>query len=368
MDCLFIPPLGGAALGSDCPVHWQMSSGEGRSLSLAECAAQLQGRPVALVLPMEMASAFVVSLPTQKARLMRQALTYTVEEMLAEDVELFHLALGAQLPDGRFPVVAIRRDRLAGWLEELEDLGIKVAAIHMDADLLPRDGEQLLVIGGRALLGGACETRLAFPVGHWSSLGTMCKPETQPRQEDEPYRSLSAGLAGAVDLAQGEFAPRRENRAWAVWRPFMALAGFAVLAFLAFNMTQAWLLERSGDAYAKSSEALYRELFPEDKRIVNLKAQFAEHLSQGNGTQGGFIALLDQASSAIGEAHSSLTVSNVDYSQTRGDLALQVRAKDFAELEKLRLRLVKAGLSVQLGSASREEGGVTARVVLGGGA
>ena len=163
MDCLFIPPSGGAVLGPACQVHWQEASGEGRSLPLAECAALLQGRPVALVLPMEAASAFVVGLPTQKARLMHQALPYAVEEMLAEDVELFHLALGAQLADGRYPVLVLRRAQLAAWLEELEDFGVKVAAIHLDADLLPRDGEQLLVIGERALLGGACETRLAFP-------------------------------------------------------------------------------------------------------------------------------------------------------------------------------------------------------------
>lgn len=368
MDCLFIPPVGGAVLGPACQVHWQEATGEGRSLPLAECAALLQGRPVALVLPMEMASAFVVGLPTQKARLMHQALPYAVEEMLAEDVELFHLALGAQLADGRYPVLVLRRAQLTGWLEELEDFGIKVAAIHMDADLLPRDGEQLLVIGERALLGGACDTRLAFPLAHWPSLGALCAPETQPREEAEPYRLLAAGRAGAIDLAQGEFAPRTESRAWAAWRPLAALAGVSVVLFLAFNLVQAWLLERSGDAYVESSHALYRQLFPEDKRIVNLKAQFAEHLSQGTRAQGGFISLLDQASSAIAEAQAALTVTNVDYSQTRGDLALQVRAKDFADLEKLRKRLVKAGLSVQLGSASREEGGVTARVVLGGGA
>ena len=78
--------------------------------------------------------------------------------------------------------------------------------------------------------------------------------------------------------------------------------------------------------------------------------------------------MLELASGAIAEAKSPLTVVQVDYSQIRGDLALQIRAKDFAELEQLRQRLVEGGLKVQLGSASREEQGITARVVLGGGA
>ena len=51
-----------------------------------------------------------------------------------------------------------------------------------------------------------------------------------------------------------------------------------------------------------------------------------------------------------------------------GELALQLRADDFASLEQLRQRLLQAGLQVQLGSASREEQGVSARMVIGGGA
>jgi general secretion pathway protein L len=56
----------------------------------------------------------------------------------------------------------------------------------------------------------------------------------------------------------------------------------------------------------------------------------------------------------------------VDFSEARGDLAMQVQAAGFAELERLRERLQDSGLAVQLGSASREGAGVSARVVIGG--
>ena len=127
----------------------------------------------------------------------------------------------------------------------------------------------------------------------------------------------------------------------------------------------------SGDAYAAQSRALYQELFPADTRIVNLKAQFAEHLhaAASNG-QGAFFGLLEQAVAALSEAP-QLSVQQLDYSGDGGDggeLALQLRADDFASLEQLRQRLLQAGLQVQLGSASREEQGVSARMVIGGGA
>jgi general secretion pathway protein L len=61
-------------------------------------------------------------------------------------------------------------------------------------------------------------------------------------------------------------------------------------------------------------------------------------------------------------------VEQLDFSDIRGDLSMQVQAPGFSELERLRERLQAAGLAVQLGSASREATGVSARLVIGGGA
>jgi len=366
MDCLFLPPACGRELGEQGLLYWQSAAGEGQWLAAVECAAALQGRPVALVLPMEVASSFLISLPTQKARWMRQALPYAVEEFLAEDVELFHLALGELTAGGRYRVFALRRALLSGWVDELQEYGLTIVAIHLDADLLPRDGEQALVLGERVLLGGELEARVAIAAERWPQFRNFCGTPVQLTESNEPYQLLAHGRAKAVDLAQGEFAPRSDNQSWTVWRPFVAVLSLWVVCYLGFCLVQAWQLERRGDAFNAASVALYKELFPADRRIVNLKAQFAEHLSQGQQSEGGFLSMLELASGAIAEAKSPLTVVQVDYSQIRGDLALQIRAKDFAELEQLRQRLVEGGLKVQLGSASREEQGITARVIVGG--
>ena len=45
---------------------------------------------------------------------------------------------------------------------------------------------------------------------------------------------------------------------------------------------------------------------------------------------------------------------------------MQVQAPGFDALERLRERLIAAGLAVQLGSASREGNAVSARLVIGG--
>ena len=121
-----------------------------------------------------------------------------------------------------------------------------------------------------------------------------------------------------------------------------------------------------------SHQAPYRH-FPTREHLLaevmrRCYAQFAEHLNAAasNG-QGAFFGLLEQAVAALSEAP-QLSVQQLDYSGDGGELALQLRADDFASLEQLRQRLLQAGLQVQLGSASREEQGVSARMVIGGGA
>ncbi|WP_313056242.1 type II secretion system protein GspL [Pseudomonas lopnurensis] len=378
MDCLFLPADSPARLDADTPVYWLPKQGAGRWLRLDECAAAAQGA-ISLVLPAEACSFFAVSLPTRKARWMQQALAYVAEELLAENVDELHLALGETLADGRQRVVAIGRQRLGDWLAQLRELGLPIVAVHVDADLLPRDATQLLFLGERGLLGGAGETRLVFASRDWPALAGHCPPpwhaqgsEAEPpvpledyRPLDDPYAFLAGNRATAVNLAQGEFAVETGSTGLGYWKPLFAVVGLILLVQPGFNLVQAWYFQRQGDAYAEASQALYRELFPEDVRIVNLRAQFDDHLAQRSGGQASFLRLLEHTAGAL-EDGIPVTIGQLDYNQDRGDLALQVQAMDFATLETLRRRLGESGQSVQLGSASREGDGVSARVVIGG--
>ncbi|WP_181296147.1 type II secretion system protein GspL [Pseudomonas sp. Q2-TVG4-2] len=378
MDCLFLPADCGTRLGADTQVYWLPGEGKGGWMPLARCAERAPAA-VTLVLPAEVCSSVAVNLPTRKARWVNQAMAYAVEELLAENVDDLHLTHGDALEDGRRRVIAIRRQLLADWLEDLHALGLTIVAIHVDADLLPRDGTQLLFIDGRALLGGAPEARLAFDSSQWPHLAAQCtaprhgrgtleeapEPLDDYQRLDDPYRFLASGRAAALNLAQGDFAVRAAGSGLGPWKPALAVLVLVLAVQLIFNLVQAWSLERQAERYADASRALYSELFPEDRRIVNLRAQFDEHIGQRAGGSAGFMRLLDEVALAMAEGL-PVSISQLDYNQARGDLALQVRASDFAALEQLRQRLGETGESVQLGSASRDGDAVSARVVIGG--
>ena len=380
MDCLFLPAACGARLDATTEAYWLPREESGAWLSLADCAARA-GAAVTLVLPAEACSYFAVNLPTRKARWISQALAYAVEELLAENVDDLHLTHGEALADGRRRVIAIRRQTLSDWLQDLRELGLNIVAIHVDADLLPREDTQLLFIGERALLGGSHEPRLAFASDQWPQLAPQCTPPVHGQGSlaeppaplddyqrlDDPYRFLAAGRGAALNLAQGDFAVRIAGSGLGRWKPLIAVIGLVLLVQLGFNLAQAWHLERQAEQYAEASRALYTELFPEDLRIVNLRAQFDDHIGQRGAASAPFMRLLDQVARVMAEGI-PVTIDQLEYNEANSNLALQVRAYDFAALEQLRQRLGEVGLGVELGSASRDGDAVSARIVIGGSA
>ncbi|NQD94160.1 type II secretion system protein GspL [Pseudomonas sp. CrR25] len=373
---IFLPPAACAAVTADQAVLC-LQAERSQHLSFAEALAQV-GDTWTLVLPVEAVTACAVQLPTQKARWLRQALPFAVEELLAEDVEQFHLALGEPLADGRHRVFAVRRSWLASWLALC---ATPPRTIAVDADLLPREGTQLLYLDSRWLLGGSDVARLPLSAAEWPLLAAVCphphvayrsaqqaplEPVDEHPELSDPYRWLSQQMV-VNNLAQGDFAPQESNGLWRRWRPLLGLVGLWLLLQWGFNLAQGWHLQRQADAYAEASEALYRELFPEDRKLVNLRAQLDQHLAAGGASgQGRLLGMLAQVSQAIVAEGAQVRVEQLDFSDSRGDLAMQVQAPGFSELERLRERLQEAGLAVQLGSASREAAGVSARLVIGG--
>jgi general secretion pathway protein L len=346
-------------------------------LAFAEAVADLSGT-WNLVLPVEAVTACAVLLPTQKARWLRQALPFAVEELLAEDVEQLHLALGEQLEDGRHRVFAVRRSWLQDWLALCPT---PPQAITVDADLLPHEGTQLLQLGRRWLLGGADVARMALNGEEWSSLAAVCphphiaypaaqQPGLQPVDERHELTDAYHWLAQQRvrnNLAQGEFAVRSSGGDWQRWRPLLGLLGLWLVLQWGFNLAQGWHLQREADAYAQASADLYRDLFPEDSKLINLRAQLDQHLEAGGSSgQGRLLGMLAEVNQALIDEGTPVTIEQLDFSDIRGDLAMQVQAPDFAELERLRERLQENGLAVQMGSASRESAGVSARLVIGG--
>jgi general secretion pathway protein L len=374
---LFLPPQACAEVTANLPV-WRVDGELCIEQPFAD-ALPAEAGAWRLVLPVEAVTVCVVQLPTTKARWLQKALPFAVEELLAEEVEQFHLSVGGQLADGRHRVYAVRRAWLASWLALCDDNPPQ--RIEVDADLLSGEGSQLLCLGERWLLGGDGEARLALRGEDWPQLVGLCpSPRVahvmvgQPAPLDvDVVHELAQPLPwlaqqrGQCNLAQGPFARHEPSGQWQRWKPLAALVALCLVLQWGFNLAQGWYLQREGERYARASQELYRELFPGDSKLINLRAQFDQHLAEAeSGGQSQLLSLLDQAAAAINQEGARVQVQQLDFNAQRGNLALNLQASDFASLESLRARLQESGLAVDMGSASREENGVSARLVIGG--
>lgn len=361
LPCLFLPAWCSASLQDDLQVSW--SDGQrAAQLPLREALATLKGRTIALIVPVEHVASCAVSLPAGSRHWQLKAMPYALEPLLAEEVEGMHLVLGERLHDGQHRVVAIKRALLQSWLHYLRENGVRVNAIHVDADLLPNEPASLCWGSARCLLADANGLRLALTPTQLPAvlerLPATCK--VFHALDDEPVLPGGAKvglqmfdgtqptwMAGqcshALNLAQGEFAAASSLRLQH-WKPVAWSLVAVLLAQLAFDGAQAWLLNQQAAAYRQANEAIYKGLFPQEQRIVDLKAQFDQHLRQGSSaTQ--LQALLAAVAEAM-PATAEVQLRRMHYQAGQGELLLQLQGEHSA-LQRLQQGLQARQLRVK---------------------
>ena len=114
------------------------------------------------------------------------------------------------------------------------------------------------------------------------------------------------------------------------------------------------------DQLEASSEALYREIFPDERRVTNVRRQMQARLGdRSGGADSGFIAQL----AALGiELEPSTGVMGLSYTEDRGELAADLLIPGYEDLDRLKQRLGSEGFGVEITSAEQQEKGVRARL------
>ncbi|WP_338526680.1 type II secretion system protein GspL [Pseudomonas batumici] len=358
---LYLTPEGLATCDATWPVGCWQAGGELRSVSLAEAATLLKGQAVGVILPMEICSGLRSEPWPGRRKPTVQALAYAVEERLAEELDVLHIAVGVAAKDSRYPLLAIHKERFKAILALLQASGLQVVSVKVDADLLPDDQAYGVWWAGRWLLGGAIETRLALSPEDLEMLRPRL-PEAlcwmgADRQPDIAAL-LMAGRSRALDLLQGEF---RQVRARWPWGALVvsALALFAVS--WGFTLARAHYLESAAAQLYEQSVQRFQSLYPEQTRIVDLAAQLKAlqgRTDEPSRQMGRLVQLVEQV---VGG--SSVEVQRIEYRAGTG-WTLLLTAGSFGELERLRERGQGSGLPIRLGSASKDRERVQAVLML----
>ena len=360
---------------------------------LADLAAQAAGREVVVLAPAEAVVLVRIHMPTQSRSQLRKAVPYAVEDHFTQDVETLHFAFDQPDDDGRLLVAAVARTEMKSWVEALETAGIEAAEMVPEPLAVPEPGDgseaSLLWEPERWVLRRADGAACAGLTQEWATLAPLVVPEEseaacrvdlfpaaraeppplpegcspgETREANYPLEHLAMGLAGnreRINLLQGEFGIHEDwGELLKPWRAAALVLAGLVLVTLVADGVRYYRLKQTQQQLAARIEAVYRQTFPNARRIVNPRVQMDQKLKAlrraRGGEGGGFMELLARTGEVLRQAD-SVRIQGLSYRD--GRLELLVDANDVQSLDKAKQLLAGKGLKVEIQSASSGQGG-----------
>ncbi|GAA4891264.1 type II secretion system protein GspL [Ferrimonas pelagia] len=377
------------------PIPWITWSDEQRGVissgvlpdafALSTLAERAGGRPVDVLVDASAVTLTEVTLPAKAQRQAAKAVPFMLEEGLAEDVEALHFITGARHGE-QLSVAVVSHRQMALWQTWLADADLPCKRMVPDVLALPRLDDtalSLLQLESQLLLRtgdsagqvlepdwlDALQDRLVLPVGQpWALFSPYELPEgiaVEPQPFELPMECLCKGFAKApVNLMSGPYAPARElGKAVQIWAKVGIAASVLFVLGLIHNGVTVYQLNQQQKALSEEQTRIYRQLFPNEQRVVNPASQLRAKLrGLGGGSGGELMAMLAKLEPAF-KAQPEVRPEGLRFDATRGEVRLQLMGKDFAQFEQFR-ETASRDFTVETGALNNDEQGVTGTVTV----
>lgn len=358
-----------------------------------------------------------LAVPAAQKRYLKQTLPYLMEEVLAEPVEAIHFASGRER-DGVIPVMAVSHARMQAWLALLQEHGItpdymlsdtyaaslsttemhvlfddKYAIISInDTALKTETGNIALFLGsctGKDESGKTPVTTIKFIVAE----AVLADVRTSAEIANTTAFLETRGIAGTVekidntfdylcrhlnnfyktgrykeiaDLLQHPYQIQTVKKRRGSWRRIILALFICAGLKVVFDSATALYLHHQTGRLDEQIITLYRSLFPRDKKIINVRVQMENHLSEAvePKSQAGFltlVGLLSRQLSAMGEL-TELQVQQLRYDSQQNTLWLDISVKHIQQLDELKQGLGNQALDVTILSANSEQQWIKGRL------
>lgn len=359
-----------------------------------------EGETLVLV-PGELVRLTSVQIPSRQLRQIKQALPYMVEEMIADNIEDVHLAI----PDGKpgerdeIPVAIVRHELLIDWLDQLYQHGVNPDFLGPDSLAAPwnENGRSFFIWDDRfiyrdttfsaqamfraqlpaflTLLKQPLSDTLLGAVPRYTVYGgsdnrddmhavaaqlreALASEEVALTQYDETGDEVLATTAlrqrdQMINLLQGGYRVQRHPQGEQRWWRVALAAGIGLVAYGVITALSGFYLSWRAQQVEQQTFALYRELFPQEKRVVSPQKQMLAHLrSQGAVSAGSPLPLLAKTAQAL--RGNGARLDELHYRQQQNDLQVQLRTSSLEELDRVKQALAGAGLGVDINSAVQQ--------------
>lgn len=352
-----------------------------------------------------------LDLPPGSRRHLAQVVPYALEEELAQDIHELHFSWqlsgwhntereSGDDSERGLPVCVVAKSQVQAWQEWLDASGLKYTSLIPDLFILPlSDGEWSamsldddIVVRHSQWRGFAIEQSLfedlselfsdaLAPPGqircwgevHWPHApAPLTAPIDGSALSTEPNGALTLARRltphSSINLLQGDFAQKRKRKAGlGVWRwPAIAAAVLLGLLFVDKGL-YIWQLNQQHTEVVQSIEDRYRETFPNETRVVNVRAQLNQHLArlQGGGDNTQLLGLLQQLAPAFDGT--DLEVTLMQFDAGRNELRVQATGANFAAFEQFGQLAQQQDLEVEQGQLNSRAGRIAGTMIVRGG-
>ena len=375
------------------PISWQRRSPDVEHGIWPEATDErlqqwLQTDAIRLYIPGEWISVWQVELPDIPRKQIPTILPALLEEELNQDIDELHFA-PLKIDQRLATVAVIHQQHMRNISKWLQDNGITRAIVapvwmsipsgYMAGDaqrIICRIDECLGWSAGRALAPAMFRAQLNEQEPPLSLTVVGIAPEEvsswagsdTKRLTVTPLPGISTSGEPEGNLLSGPWQPRLSYRKqWVRWRVMILSVLLILVALSVERGVMLWSVSEQVAQSRAQAEKQFLTLFPEQKRIVNLRSQVTMALKKYR-PQTDDTDLLAELS-AIASTLKSASLSDIEmrgftFDQKRLTLHLQLRAANFASFDKLRTVLA-ADFVVQQDALQNEgdavSGGITLR-------
>lgn len=341
---------------------------------------------VDVLVPASSITLTAVDLPEKGQRQAIKALPFMLEENLAQDVEELHFVVGPREGDA-LNIAVVAHEQMQNWIEWLTEAGLKAKCIVPDCLALPLAecdwaaitfGQEILLRTGEgsgvsleqewlemALPQLLPDSEEATTVAGYTELA-LAGTDIKAQPLDLPMLVLARGMLNApMNLLSGVYQPKREyGKHLSLWRN--AAIVFAVVVVLALmnkglNIHQ---MNAKADVVRLQSEQIYKQVVPGSSRVVNLRAQMDSYVRkmQGGGSGTEFFTMLEGTQAAF-EQVQDLKPTTLRFDSNRGELRMQIKAKNYAQIEKFK-EIISRTYKLDGGAMNSGESEVTSTLTI----
>ncbi|MFT7130227.1 MAG: general secretion pathway protein L [Gammaproteobacteria bacterium] len=374
------------------------------------------------------------SIPSKKLSQIKQALPFMVEEMIAEEIENVHIAIPDHLDlnTGKVDVAVISHQILINYLDIFYSNKLSPIFITPDTLAVPftRNSYSVVIEGNQCVVrtnelsginasSGDMEMVLASLLGekeknNLSDNDALEKTvEVVTNANDDEGKVFGKNVANhirenfgdvtvkeslyresvteliattfvrnlsnpqshkTINILQGGYQINSQQAgSWQHWKKGVSAMAVGVLAIVILSLSNGWYFSKQASEFDQKSIALYKDLFPNERRVVSPRKQLENHLRQANNTQssGTFLNLLTKISESLSspELRSSLTSSKIviqklRYDQNVDGIQLEIQTDSIDQLDQIKKRLGDIGLTTKVNSATEQDTYVLSRVLV----